>query len=237
MSNKNNLDNKPLVSGRLKNRLSWALSRDFGAGFAKQLLSEWKRLLPIDFVAALQAADTVENHRANTATAFLKSIEEAAADGTLPSSTTTLGKFYGDEYPCSIANVKLNSTIRLVPTKRPDTACIVIDAADFLSWLTSQGETPTEHIRAWVAATVAAALPPEVNVTQSAIQRQDARLARCRARGLVFTHSLGRLPNGITRAAEEEWGISRQSLSKDLTAALEREEEAAKEGSQRQTRT
>ncbi len=70
--------------------------------------------------------------------------------------------------------------------------------------------------------------PPAENETTA--QRQDRRLQACEAAGLVMPKgSGGRLPYGVGQLATAE-GITRQTFSADLKAALQRRESAKSEG-------
>lgn len=66
--------------------------------------------------------------------------------------------------------------------------------------------------------------------TETKEQRQDRRLKDCETKGLVMPkNSAGRLPDGVGKVADAE-GISRQTLSTDVKAALKRRESATREG-------
>lgn len=65
---------------------------------------------------------------------------------------------------------------------------------------------------------------------EATIARQDDRLKYCEAAGLIFgKRSAERLPNGVGAAADK-LGISRQTLSTDLKAALLRRNERERAG-------
>ena len=77
---------------------------------------------------------------------------------------------------------------------------------------------------------IQSALCPTPAVAETAEQRQDRRLTDCEAAGLVMPkHPNGRLPDGVGKFALG-MEITRQSLSADLKAALERRESAIREG-------
>ena len=74
------------------------------------------------------------------------------------------------------------------------------------------------------------ALSPTPVGAKTAEQRQDRRLTDCEAAGLVMPkHPNGRLPDGVGKFALG-MEITRQSLSADLKAALERRESEIREG-------
>ena len=66
--------------------------------------------------------------------------------------------------------------------------------------------------------------------TETATQRQDRRLQQCVAAGLEMDKTaLRRLPNGVGDVAEKE-GVSRQTFSADIRAALARKLEKERTG-------
>ena len=66
--------------------------------------------------------------------------------------------------------------------------------------------------------------------TETKEQRQDRRLQACETGRLVMPkNSAGRLPDGVGKVADAE-GISRQTFSTDVKAALKRRESATREG-------
>lgn len=79
---------------------------------------------------------------------------------------------------------------------------------------------------------VTAATPTKASQAAERQAREDARLAHCEARGLVFDiDPLRPLPYGIAKAAASlDPPITRQSLSTDVKAALRRRFERAKDG-------
>lgn len=78
-----------------------------------------------------------------------------------------------------------------------------------------------------------ALLPPATatpTIPEKAADRQDRRLRACEAAGLVMPQApCGRMPNGIGRVALVE-KVSRQALTEDLRAALERRDAKNREG-------
>jgi len=82
----------------------------------------------------------------------------------------------------------------------------------------------TEQL-AFDATTGAATEPPE-----TAVQRQDRRLQQCVAAGLTMDKTaLRRLPNGVGDVAEKE-GVTRQTFSADIRAAIARKLEKERTG-------
>lgn len=70
----------------------------------------------------------------------------------------------------------------------------------------------------------------EIEAVETTKQRQDRRLKQFEDAGLTMPESyLGRLPYGVGLAAKRE-GVSRQSFSADLKAALKRRESLKREG-------
>jgi hypothetical protein len=65
--------------------------------------------------------------------------------------------------------------------------------------------------------------------TETKEQRQDRRLQMCETDGLNFKNYRGRLPDGVGKLAATE-GVTRQSFSVDVKAALMRRESATREG-------
>ena len=77
-------------------------------------------------------------------------------------------------------------------------------------------------------ATKAGATAPEAVKTNE--KRQDRRLKQCEDAGLTMPKScFARLPNGVGQAAKRE-GVTRQSFTTDVKAALKRRESAKREG-------
>ena len=72
---------------------------------------------------------------------------------------------------------------------------------------------------------------PEVQATENKQQRQDRRLKACIDVGLQMETraALSRLPDGVGRVADTQ-GVTRQSFSIDVKAALKRREIANREG-------
>lgn len=102
-----------------------------------------------------------------------------------------------------------------------------------LDWLNEWGESRRPPL---VFSTVATQEPqdappaPVVAGSESKVQRQDRRLKMCEADGLVMPiSSAGRLPDGVGDIADRE-GVTRQSFSADVKAALKRRESANREG-------
>ena len=71
---------------------------------------------------------------------------------------------------------------------------------------------------------------PVAQPKETTEQRQDGRLRVCEAAGLVMPKSsAGRLPDGVGAVAARE-GVTRQTFSSDVKAALKRRENATREG-------
>ena len=72
---------------------------------------------------------------------------------------------------------------------------------------------------------------PVVQATEPKEQRQDRRLKACIEAGLPMNEKVAslRLPDGVGAVAERE-GVSRQSFSSDVKAALKRRDSAKREG-------
>lgn len=96
-----------------------------------------------------------------------------------------------------------------------------INAPDFAAWLAAQGQTPSTDVAAWFEA-VAPGSPSVVPPMDAPVARQAERYQRCIDEGLVFdSNPLRPLPRGIKRVAKA-LGITRQSLSADLSKHIER---------------
>ncbi len=87
------------------------------------------------------------------------------------------------------------------------------------------------HIKASQAAQQATAPATSVQATETKEQRQDRRLKACIDAGLPMNERAAslRLPDGVANIAESE-GVTRQSFSTDVKAALKRRENAKREG-------
>ena len=70
-----------------------------------------------------------------------------------------------------------------------------------------------------------------MQATETKEQRQDRRLKACIDAGLPMNERAAslRLPDGVANIAESE-GVTRQSFSTDVKAALKRRENAKREG-------
>lgn len=114
-----------------------------------------------------------------------------------------------------------------------ETTGYAISAEVFSCWLTKSGNRPSCHISNWFETRGASSVPTQ-NIKISKIEakeaRQDRRLQRCIEAGLVMPSSyIGRLPDGIAVVANQE-GVSRQSFSIDVKAALKRKKSTDREG-------
>lgn len=111
----------------------------------------------------------------------------------------------------------------------PDRKLLHIEASAAAAWFAAQGEAPGELLKAWFAAQgvgVAVATPAPAETVpakkEAAEERQDRRLKMCIDDGLKMDRAaLRRMPDGIGKVADRE-GVSRQTLTDDVKAALKR---------------
>lgn len=104
--------------------------------------------------------------------------------------------------------------------KGPSVSRDTINRAEFQELLEQYGAAPAQN----------PATPAPV-VSETKEQRQDRRLQTCIDAGLPMNTkaALSRLPDGVGEVADRE-GVTRQSFSTDVKAALERRERAKKDG-------
>ena len=108
-----------------------------------------------------------------------------------------------------------DSTGRTVLLKTLDVGALRIERADLENFRIEHAARP--------------AFGCTLEVPESKEQRQDRRLEACNNAGLCFKGYKGRLPDGVGAVADRE-GITRQTFSTDLKAALKRQENAKREG-------
>lgn len=119
-----------------------------------------------------------------------------------------------------------------------------VTAQDFAAWLALEGVAPSPLVAEWfkhqgVASPAPAPAPTQAapvagsasSATETKEQRQDRRLQACIDAGLPMDTkaALSRLPDGVGGVADYE-GVTRQSFSADVKAALQRRESAKREG-------
>lgn len=176
--------------------------------------ADWPARLIADHLARLQGGPAWRAYR--------DAVSAAIADGALPALRCE-----------TIVAMTLQApTGRLIERGTSAYIGMAADAPDFAAWLRAQRETPSEHIAAWVEATApapAAALPKPSQAAAKA-DRERTRLEFCESEGIVFDEQpLRPLPYGIGAAAKK-LGITRQSLSTDVKAALKQRFEANRNG-------
>lgn len=194
----------------------------------------WPARLSPAHLARLQAASEPESGRVwHDEIKALRSAIDAAADaGEIPHVIETF-RFApsGYSYPM-FGSAEQQKQARLDACYSKELPAIT--ASNFTQWLSVQGETPSVHIAAWVQstarATARATTPAPVAQPIAREQRQDRRLKACEVAGLVMPKSsIGRLPDGVGNVADLE-GVTRQTFSTDVKAALKRRESARREG-------
>ncbi len=107
-----------------------------------------------------------------------------------------------------------------------------IAGQDFCAWLAGQGMEPSPHLAAWFKAqNVGGAGAAAETAPETQQQRQDRRLQACIAAGLPMGSKavLLRLPDGVGALAISE-GVSRQTFTADVKAALQRRASSQRQG-------
>lgn len=217
-------------------RLSWAKAKQTLAGLFAEWPDQWpQRLAPVH-LARLQAPPNGKDR--SLTRAFDEAISAACAAGELAHEKAAFvfpplvaWASLEDRPGEGAARWRAQCTTESLPA---------VTAGDFVAWLHKQGETPSGHVAAWVEATggaevpvpgvVAAAKIAKATQAEERVNREDARLGECEAKGMVFDKaSLLRLPDGIGEVALG-LGITRQSLTTDVKAALRRRFETARNG-------
>ena len=123
-----------------------------------------------------------------------------------------------------------------------ETADHAIDAPAFSEWLQRSDIEPSVHIAVWFAkfgildcttapAQNTATPAPVVQATETQEKRQDRRLKACIDAGLPMNEKAAslRLPDGVANIAKSE-SVTRQAFSTDVKAALNRRDNAKREG-------
>ena len=203
-----------------------------GIGFTKEeQAAGWPESFALHRLAILQSP--ADNKMANI---LHRALIDACAAGSLPSAPATVQKIghetktYLETNSFVRRNIygerDLDSRPRWVPVMKPGEVPAVT-TADFAAWLAAQGEKPSEHIAAWFESqgvTDAATTKPAEPVApkESKEERQDRRLQMCIDAGLPMNErALLRMPDGIGKVAEKA-GVSRQTFTADVRAALAR---------------
>lgn len=114
-----------------------------------------------------------------------------------------------------------------------ETTSFAMSVEEFSTYLTKHRIKPSSHITNWFNARGGFDAPtPNTRLpkTEKKEARQDRRLLLCIEAGLDMpSRHVGRLPDGIADVAKKE-GVSRQSFTTDVKAALKRKEHINREG-------
>ena len=198
----------------------------------------WPESFALARLAILQSPD--DNKMANI---LHRALQDACAANLIPSAPAIVRKIGHEKktYLETGSFVKrniygervLDFRERIVPVMK-EVEVPAVTAADFAAWLVAQGERPSEHIAAWFAAVgvsadarAATPQPAEPVATKEEKKerqerRQDERLRMCiDAKLKMPTSAVGRMPDGIGKVAEKA-GVSRQTFTADVRAALAR---------------
>lgn len=205
-----------------------------GIGFTKEeQAAGWPESFALRRLAILQSP--ADNKMANI---LHRALIDACAAGSLPNAPATVRQIAHEQRtvlaPVGFArrNIygerELDYRTRMVPVMKA-VEVPAVTAADFAAWLAAQGEAPSEHIAAWfdaVGVPQAGAIAPSAEPAapkESKEERQDRRLQMCIDAGLKMPASaVGRMPDGISKVAEEKAGVKRQTFTPDVRAALAR---------------
>lgn len=207
-----------------------------GIGFTKEeQAAGWPESFALHRLAILQSP--ADNKMANILHHALK---DACAAGSLPNAPATVRKIAHVQRtvlaPVGFARrdlygerVREHRTQLVQVTKEVTVGTVT--AADFAGWLAAQGETPSEYITAWFDAVGVTTTEPAEPVApkESKEERQDRRLQLCIDADLPMNEgALRRMPYGIGEVADME-GVSRQTFTNDVKAALARKIERERE--------
>jgi len=179
-------------------RLTWAKAKPTLAGLFAELPEQWPtRLAPVH-LARLQAPSIGNDWRLTHA--FDEAISAACTAGEVAHEMAAFvfpplvaGFHLEDPQAQMRAKWQAQCTTKRLPA---------VAAGDFASWLGSQGETPSEHVAAWLEATGGAAKPaPPTAAPAPAIADRPAAASRWTPDRLEELRAY-REAHGTTKAAE-----------------------------------